>query len=205
MKRLLSLLPLCLALAVAGTEKLHNDKVNAIEFTLHPGETATMDGLHPAVAVFFTAGSVEFLPAAGDPYRTTVNRGEARFGPALPGSLKNTGAADLHFVTVNFLTGGSDETWGSTGLSPNYKLLIENRYTRVYDIGIPAGTKEPQHTHKARVVICLSGAVLKHLMPDGKEEPSTLRTGEIAWRPGSTHIGKNLGTTDLRVIAVEPK
>jgi hypothetical protein len=34
-------------------------------------------------------------------------------------------------------------------------------------------------------------------MPDGREEPSTLRTGEIAWRLGATHIGQNLGTTDL--------
>ena len=30
-------------------------------------------------------------------------------------------------------------------------------------------------------------------------------TGEIAWRRGGTHIGHNLGKTDLWVIAVEPK
>lgn len=90
-------------------------------------------------------------------------------------------------------------------LSPNYKLLFENQYTRAYDIRIPAGTKEPQHTHKDRVVVCLSGAKLKHLLPDGREEPSTLKTGESAWRRGGTHIGQNLGDTDLWVIAVEPK
>jgi hypothetical protein len=42
-------------------------------------------------------------------------------------------------------------------------------------------------------------------MPDGRTETSTLRTGEIAWRNGGTHIGQNLGKTDLRVIAIEPK
>jgi hypothetical protein len=42
-------------------------------------------------------------------------------------------------------------------------------------------------------------------MPDGHEEPSTLKTGEIAWRLGSTHIGQNVGKTDLWAIAVEPK
>ena len=95
--------------------------------------------------------------------------------------------------------------WGAAGLSPNYKVLIENRSARVYDIRIPAHTREPQHTHKALVVVCLSGATLKHLMPDGTEEPSTLKTGEVGWRLDATHIGQNLGQTDLWVIAIEPK
>ncbi len=125
-------------------------------------------------------------------------------GPAA-GEIRNTGSSDLHFVRTEFLTDGSGETWGTTGLSPNYKLLIENQYTRTYDIRIPAGTREPQHTHQARVVVCLSGAELKHLMPDGREEPSTLKTGEVAWRSGGTHIGQNLGKTDLWVIAIAPK
>jgi hypothetical protein len=55
------------------------------------------------------------------------------------------------------------------------------------------------------VVVCLSGAQLRHLMPDGREEPSTLQTGAITWRLGATHIGQNLGNTDLWVIAIEPK
>jgi hypothetical protein len=54
-------------------------------------------------------------------------------------------------------------------------------------------------------VICLSGAELKHILPNGKEEPSSLKTGEIAWRPAATHAGVNLSKTNLWVIAVEPK
>ena len=75
----------------------------------------------------------------------------------------------------------------------------------MYDIRIPAGVREPQHSHRDRVVICLSGAKLSHLLPDGRQEPSTLETGESTWRRGGTHVGQNLGTTDLWVIAVEPK
>jgi hypothetical protein len=40
---------------------------------------------------------------------------------------------------------------------------------------------------------------------DRAKEPSTLKTGEIAWRAGGTHVGHNLGKTDLWVIAIEPK
>ena len=55
------------------------------------------------------------------------------------------------------------------------------------------------------VVICFSGARMEHILPDGRTEPSTLQTGEIAWRRGATHIGHNLDKTDLWVIAIEPK
>ena len=75
----------------------------------------------------------------------------------------------------------------------------------VYNIHVAAGATEPQHTHKNRVVVCLSGADLIHTMPDGKQEAATLTTGEIDWRRGATHIGHNIGKTDLWVIAIEPK
>ncbi|SPE25193.1 hypothetical protein SBA6_100011 [Candidatus Sulfopaludibacter sp. SbA6] len=196
-----------LASVAAGAptaEKLRNDKVVSVEITLRPGEGVPVEG-RPAVTVYFESGSLAFTPRVGRVEKISVQRGDTVFSRAEAGEIRNTGSSGLHFVRTEFLTDGGSETWGTTGLSPNYKLLIENQCTRVYDIRIPAGTREPQHTHKARVVVCLSGAVLKHLMPDGREEPSTLKTGEVAWRLGSTHIGQNLGKTDLWVIAIEPK
>jgi hypothetical protein len=164
---------------------LKNDKVAVTEYRLMPSESANIAAGHPSAIVYFD-GRVEFKePGAGQ--------------------IRNASPAMMHFVEVVFLGGGSGETWGSAGLPPNYKVLFENRYARVYDIRVPAGQREPQHTHKARVIVTLSGAELKHVMPDGKEEVATLKTGEIAWRPGATHIGMNLGKTDLHVIAVEPK
>jgi len=194
-----------LAAPAPAAEKLRNDKVVAMEFTLNPGEAVYVEGRRPAVTVYFDSGSLEFTPRGGRGANAGVRRGEVVFHPAQAGEIRNRGSSELKFVRTEFLTEGGSETWGAAGLSPNYRLLIENQYTRAYDIKIPAGTREPQHTHKARVVVCLSGATLKHLMPDGREEPSTLKTGEVAWRPGGTHIGQNLGATDLWVIAIEPK
>ncbi len=51
----------------------------------------------------------------------------------------------------------------------------------------------------------ISAAILFCFVSIGREEPSTLQTGEITWRLGAAHIGQNLGTTDLWVIAIEPK
>ena len=189
--RTILLFPLLLAFANAS-EPVRNDKVLVTDVTLQPGEMQTFRGEHPSVTVYLTDGP-------------GVKRGASVYQAAQPASVRNTGSAALHFARIEFLGNGLGETWGTTGLPPNYKLLLENQYVRVYDIRIPAGAREPRHTHHDRVVVCLSGAQLKHLMPDGREEPSTLQTGEIAWRRGSTHIGQNLGKTDLWVIAVEPK
>jgi len=173
------------AAAIAQTEKIRNDRVIVTEIRLAPGEARLIRGDLPSVVVY---------PS-----------GDAVFEAARAFPVKGGASGEAKLVRIEFPGPGLDETWGTTGLPPNYKLLIENRYARVYDIRIPAGTKEPQHTHHDRVVVCLSGAKLEHLMPDGRVEPSTLATGEIAWRRGGTHIGHNLGKTDLWVIAVEPK
>src|ERR1039458_9010165 len=198
------LLAIAPAVPAAGTAPVRNDLVAVADETIRPGETVTWPGEHPTEIVYFTDGSLE-IGEGGKPARSAVKRGESVFETSKARTVKNTGSSDVHYARIEFLGKGLPETWGTTGLSPNYKLLFENRYTRVYDIRIPAGTKEPQHTHHDRVVVCLSGAQLKHLMPDGREEPSTLKTGEIVWRKGGTHIGQNLGKTDLWVIAVEPK
>ena len=141
----------------------------------------------------------------GDAHRAKVKEGQIEFQAAGVGALKNVGRAELHLVRIDFATAGLPETWGAAGLSPHYVMLLENKYARAYDIKIPAQTFEPQHSHHDRVVLCLSGAELDHILPDGTKQPSTLKTGEVGWRLGATHIGHNLGHTNLWVIAVEPK
>ena len=180
------ILATCGVFAQTGTEKIHNDKVTVFEVVLKPGERETATGKSPSLTV-------------------DLKSGETRFYDAGARAVHNTGKSDLHYVRIDFPGSGSAETWGSAGLAPNYKVILENRYARVYDIRIAAHTNEPQHTHHDRVVVCLSGAKLKHLLPDGHEEESTLKTGEITWRRGATHVGQNLGDTNLWVVAVEPK
>jgi hypothetical protein len=185
------------------SQKIRNDKLTAYDVVLQPGEAASSG--RPSVLVFFQAGSFEITPIGKPPEKVVVVRGETRFFEDNVWTNRNEGAAELHYALVLFVCPASQETWGKQGLAPNYTLLVENAYTRAYSIRIPAHTDEPQHTHHDRVVICLSGATLEHVYSDGRKEPSTLTTGEVTWRRGGTHIGQNLGYTDLWVVAVEPK
>ncbi len=192
------------AVAASSVERIRNEKVVVMEDTLAPGEREPADHL-PSMVVYMSGGTVEVKPAGGVARAEDVKEGETVFQEAHAGGLRNAGVSALHFVRVEFLGAGDVEMWGMTGLAPNYKILVENRYARAYDIKIPAQTFEPQHTHHDRVVVSLSGAELEHILPDGTKQPSTLKTGEVVWRLGATHIGHNLGHTDLWVIAIEPK
>lgn len=191
--------------AESSVQKLSNHKISVAEETLAPGEAASLKDARPSVVVYLSGGKIDILPEAGRGAGKTVRRGDTIFTPAGTKALKNTGSTELRYVRIEFLTSGKQETWGKTGLPPNYKILVENRYARAYDIRIAPHSYETRHTHHDRVVICLSGATLEHILPNGQKQPSTLRTGEIVWRPGATHVGHNMGSTELWVICVEPK
>jgi oxalate decarboxylase/phosphoglucose isomerase-like protein (cupin superfamily) len=201
----LLVLSMSCALMAAPTERIRNEKVLVLEQTLAPGELLSLPGDRAGVVIYLDAGSVAAVPAGGNTHPRAVQRGDTLFQPPGAGTVRNAGDAPLRIVWAEYLGKGNAETWGTNGLSPNYRLLFENQYGRVYTVRIRAGTSEPRHSHHDRVVVCLSGAELLHEMPDGRREISTLKTGEITWRRGGTHIGHNQGKTDLWVVAIEPK
>lgn len=186
--------------AADAAPAVQNAQVRVTDNTLQPGQTQTLSDHRPSIIVCFDGDR-----ASIGEKRETLHRGQTVFLSASTSEIRNTGSKSLHFARVAFLGDGSSEVWQMKGLPPNYKLVLENRYARVYDIKIPAQFKEPLHTHHGRVVICLSGAKLEHELPDGHRQPSTLNTGEIVWRPGQTHVGHNIGNTALWAIAIEPK
>ncbi len=192
-------------LKAATAQVLRNEKVLVTEETLAPGGQETVAGRHASVVVYLSGDQAEMKFADGQVRRWAVRRGETVNEPARAGTLIDTGRSALRLVRVEFLTAGSGETWGRTGLSPNYRVLFEDRHSRTYNIRIPAHFTEQQHTHRNRVVVCLSGATLQHELPDGRRQTATLKTNDVVWRLGQTHKGHNLGNTDLWAIAIEPK
>jgi len=94
---------------------------------------------------------------------------------------------------------------GTAGLSPNCVLLFENQYARVYAIRVAAGGEQPQHCQRDCLVVCLSGAEMRCILPDGGSEVESLKTDQIAWRAAATQQRQNVAGTELWEIAVEPK
>jgi hypothetical protein len=186
-------------------EKIRNDKVVVYEDNLQPRETVSGSSEKPTLILYLGKGTLEITPRRGTPITIATKPATVKFEPAGIQLVSNRGSSPLRIIRVEFKGQGSPKRWGTTGLSRHYKVLLENDLVRVYDIFIPAKSNEPQHTHKDRIVACLSGAELTHLFPTGKTEVSSLKTGEIVWRKGSTHIGQNHSANNFHAIAIEPK
>ena len=205
---------LCLALFLAAApaamaanpvEKIRNDKVVVTEVSLPAGDSVSLTGKNANMVVFLNGGMAAFSSGQGSPHTRSIERGQTLAIDTPGETIRNSGSHALSLVRAEFLTQGLDQTWGMTGLSPHYTILVENRYARAYNIKIPPQTFEPQHTHHDRVVVCLSGAELEHILPDGSKQPSNLKTGDVVWRLAATHTGHNMGHTALWCIAIEPK
>lgn len=193
------------ATAATRTELVRNAKVIASEEIVKPAEMESASSEFPSVTVFVGAGTVQTTSAAGQPETRTVKPGDVIYWEPRAGRIKAGGSAELHFFRIEFCGPASAVKWGTTGFAPDYQLLVENDHARAYNIRIPAGSSEPRHTHHDRIVVCLSGAQLRHVLDDKSEQDSTIETGQCLWRLAQTHIGKNIGKTDLWVIAIEPK
>jgi hypothetical protein len=192
-------------LAAATTDDFSNSKVAVTEVKLAPGEHETVTGRHPSVVVYLEGDEAQIKFADGKVKRESIVRGETLKEPAEAGVLTNTGKVPVRLVRVEFLTAGGHEMWGRTGWPPNYQMIFEDQYGRTYNIRVAAHSTEPQHTHHERVVVCLSGGRIEHTLPDGSKQLTTLHDDEVTWRPGQTHVGHNLGDTNLWVVAIEPK
>ena len=199
---LLALGALCLASAApaAPAAALGNEHVAVYQETLAAGQREALAGPGPSVTVFLTDGRIRL---GGD--SRAVKRGEVLYRDAVDGPITAAAAGPVGYVRVELKGPASPETWGQTGLPPNYRIVAETPYVRAYDVRIAAGSNEPLHTHHDRVVVCLSGAQLRHELPDGHTEVSSMQTGQIAWRKGQTHVGHNIGRTDFWAICIEPK
>jgi hypothetical protein len=136
-----------------------------------------------------------------------LRRGDVRFASRDSRLGRNVGPAELRFIRIGFLGTGqpSSQAWGMAGLSPNCELRFENEYARVYAVRVPAGAEEPQHTHRDRVVVCLSGAGMQDILLDGSRDITGPQVNGMAWCAAATHSSRNLGNTDLWEIVVEPK
>ena len=94
----------------------------------------------------------------------------------------------------------------------NHRLLFENDSVRVLDTSIAPGQATPLHTHRwpaALYIVSWSNFVRRDeqgaILLDSRTIPA-VAPGSALWSPPlMPHTLENIGTTELRVIAVELK
>jgi hypothetical protein len=91
-------------------------------------------------------------------------------------------------------------------LPQNYKLVLENKFVRVIEAHIPAGSVEPPHRHLSGVSVSMGDYTIEHCdQPGGKWLRNERKLGTVYWSEAGTHETRNVGKTDSHTIRIEIK
>jgi quercetin dioxygenase-like cupin family protein len=89
-------------------------------------------------------------------------------------------------------------------ISPQYyTVLLDSNHVRVLEYRLPAGRREPMHSHPAYVVYFFQAAKLRAIYPDGHSSESLVTRGETLYREALTHSIENIGDTEVHALLVE--
>ncbi len=88
---------------------------------------------------------------------------------------------------------------------PMHHLVLENQYTRVYQVEVPAGQATLLHRHDHDYVFVVFGD--SHISNEVLGRPSVdqrLKDGEVNFAPGGfAHVARNLGSAPFRNVTIE--
>ena len=95
----------------------------------------------------------------------------------------------------------------AVALAKTVKVRFENDRVRVLEAELPAGVKEPVHSHPAYVIYVIAGGKVRNYAADGKTVTgeNEITTGQVIFREPLTHASENIGDTTLHMILVEMK
>jgi quercetin dioxygenase-like cupin family protein len=105
-------------------------------------------------------------------------------------------------AAVSYARGASQAD--PVAISPRYyTVLRDSNHVRVLEYRLPAGQREPMHSHPAYVVYFFQAAKLRAIFPDGHSSESLVTPGETLYREALTHSIENIGDTEVHALLVE--
>lgn len=115
--------------------------------------------------------------------------------------MKNT----IKLVCGIFLTGLFFVATGAYSQIPVGKVTLENEKVTVISILFKPGDITKIHSHPDNVTYVLSGGKMEYTDKGKKPQIINYKDGETIWMPAVTHIVKNVGTTNIKLLVVELK
>src|SRR5438552_10756698 len=186
---------------------LENDAVRILEATV-PLHSAEVPHTHFWPSVFFEQTSPKDQPWK------TLNIRWSEGGPAkgLPDSDHDRHNLMIEIKNVDCQPAPPQELPSTDAVKihdPNITVVLENSYVRVLSVRVPAGAKEPWHTHTwPAVVVYFNLPPSQRLSPDGKKTPKAeLKQLELRYEsdPQPLHSVENLGKVVYQAYRIELK
>lgn len=101
----------------------------------------------------------------------------------------------------------SQEVLDPIKIAPDtHKLVFENEFVRVIEAKVPAGGREPKHSHPHGLTVYLANYDSEvTTFPDGKVTKVHRQLGTAIWSDAVTHEVKNIGKTPGHALRIELK
>jgi beta-alanine degradation protein BauB len=87
----------------------------------------------------------------------------------------------------------------------HHKVEFENNKVRVLRITIGPHEKTAMHEHPASVAVFLKDQHARFTLPDGKQQESSTKAGDVVWEDAGAHVVENTGDAPAELILVELK
>ena len=115
--------------------------------------------------------------------------------------MKNT----IKLICGIFLTGLFLAATGAYSQIPVGKVTLENEKVKVVSIEFKPGDITKIHSHPDNVTYVLKGGKMEYTDKGKKPQVVDYKDGETIWMPAVTHIAKNVGTANIKLLVVELK
>ncbi|MFV5685246.1 cupin domain-containing protein [Flavobacterium sp. GB2R13] len=91
--------------------------------------------------------------------------------------------------------------------SPNVykKILLENDKVRVMEVEFKPGATAAWHSHPNHVIYALTSGKIEITEKGKAATTMDIKAGNAMYMPAVTHMGKNVGTTTIKLIVTEMK
>ena len=115
--------------------------------------------------------------------------------------MRNT----IKLICGIFLTGLFLVATGAYSQIPVGKVTLKNERVQVVSILFKPGDITKVHSHPDNVTYVLKGGKMEYIDKGKKPQIINYKDGETIWMPAVTHIVKNVGTTNIKLLVVELK
>ena len=104
-----------------------------------------------------------------------------------------------------FLTGLFLVATNTYSQTPEGKITLENERVKVVSIVFKPGDGTTIHSHPDNVTYIMTGGQMEYTDKGKKPQVIDYKDGETIWMPAVTHIVKNVGNTNIKMLVVELK
>lgn len=85
-------------------------------------------------------------------------------------------------------------------------VLLDNESVLVVENHLRPGAETPLHSHTGpRETHFLQGGIIELTPENGEPKRKEVPTGRTVWRSAETHVVKNVGDTEVRILVMELK